>query len=69
MLLNPVDDVCEEKNIGTEENPRIIRLSKNLSVKEKEDYVNLMKIYNDVFPKVMNTLKSMILLSYNIQSQ
>ena len=47
--MKHVDDVVEEKNIGIEENPRIIKLSKNLSVKEKEDYVNLMKIYTDVF--------------------
>ena len=47
--MKPVDDVVEEKNIGTEENPRIIKLSKNLHVKEKENYVNLMKIYTNVF--------------------
>ena len=44
-----VDDAFEDKIIGTQENPRIIKLSKNLHVKEKEDYVNLMKRYNDVF--------------------
>ena len=31
--IKPDDDVVEEKNIGTEENPRIIKLSKNLLVK------------------------------------
>ena len=35
--MKPADDVVEEKNIGTEENPRIIKLSKNLFVKEKEE--------------------------------
>ena len=47
--MKPVDDVVEEKNIGTEENPRIIKLSKKLPVKEKEDYVNFLKRYTDVF--------------------
>ena len=32
--MKHVDDVVEEKNIGTEENPKIIKLSKNLPVKE-----------------------------------
>ena len=36
-------------NIGTEENPKIVKLSKSLPVKEKEEYVNLMKKYTDVF--------------------
>ena len=47
----------EEKNIGTEENPRIIKLSKNLPIKEKEDYVNLMKIYTDVFSWIYKYIK------------
>ena len=33
--MKPIDDVVEDKNIGTEENPRIIKLSRNLRVKEK----------------------------------
>ena len=55
--MNPVDDVVEEKNIGIEENPRIIKLSKKLLVKEKEDYVNLMKRYTDVFSWSCEDLK------------
>ena len=55
--MKPVDDDVEEKIIGTEENPRIIKLSKNLPVKEKEDYVNLMKIYTDVFAWSYEDLK------------
>ena len=47
--MKPTDDAVEDKNIGTEEDPRIIKLSKNLLVKEKEDYINLMKRYTDVF--------------------
>ena len=47
--MKPADDAVEEKNIGIEENPKIIKLSKNFPIKEKEDYVNLMKRYTDVF--------------------
>ena len=47
--MKPTDDAVEDKNIGTEENPQIGKLSKNLLVKEKEDYVNLMKIYTNFF--------------------
>ena len=55
--MNPIDDVIEEKIIGTEENTWIIKLSKNLHVKEKEDYVNLMKRYTNVFPWSYEDLK------------
>ena len=47
--MKPVGDAIEEKNIGTEENLRIIKLSKKFPVKEKEDYANLMKRYTGVF--------------------
>ena len=47
--VKPVKNAIEDRNIGTEENPKIIKLSKNLPVKEKEEYVNLMKKYTDVF--------------------
>ena len=29
------DNVVEDKNIATEETPRVVKLSKNLSIKEK----------------------------------
>ena len=44
-----VDDAFEDKNIGTEENPKIIKLSKSFPVKEKEYYINLMKRYTKFF--------------------
>ena len=47
--MNLVYDVVEDRNIGTEENPQIIKLSKNIYVKEKVEYINLMKMYTDVF--------------------
>ena len=36
--VKPVENVVEDRNIGTEENPKIIKLSKNLPIKEKEEF-------------------------------
>ena len=55
--VKPVENVVEDKNIGTEENPKIRKLSKKLSAKEKDEYVNLMKKYTDVFAWSYNDLK------------
>ena len=55
--FKPVEKVVEDKDIGTEENPRIIKLSKKLSAKEKDEYVNLMKKYTDVFAWGYDDLK------------
>ena len=33
--VKPAENVVEDRNIGTEENPKIVKLSKNLLVKEK----------------------------------
>ena len=35
--VKPVDNVVEEKNIGTEETPRIIKMSKIFPIKEKKN--------------------------------
>ena len=45
------------KNIGTQENPKIVELSKNMSAKEKEEYVNLMKKHTNVFSQSYENLK------------
>ena len=50
-------NVVEDKNIGIEEAPKIVKLSKNLPVKEKEEYTNLMKNYIDVFAWSYEDLK------------
>ena len=52
-----VGDAVEDKNIGTKENPKIIKLSKKLPEKEKEEYVKLMKKYTDVFSWSYEDLK------------
>ena len=55
--MKPVGDAVEDKNIGTEENPKIIKLSKKLPEREKEEYVKLMKKYTDVFSWSYEDLK------------
>ena len=55
--VKPAEDVVEDKNIGTEDNPKIVRLSKKLPAKEKDEYVKLMKKYIDVLAWSYNGLK------------
>ena len=55
--MKPVGDAVEDKNIGTEENPKIIKLSKKLPEREKREYVELMKRYTDVFAWSYEDLK------------
>ena len=43
LKVKPAENVVEDKNIGTEENPRIVKLSKKLPTKEKDEYVNMIK--------------------------
>ena len=41
--VEPAMDAIEDVDIGTEGDPKIVKLSKKLPTKEKEGYVNLMK--------------------------
>ena len=45
----PVDVEVEECNIGTEQEPKIINIFKNLTIEIKEKYIKLMKEFYDVF--------------------
>jgi hypothetical protein len=47
----------EDCNIGTEENPKIIKLLKTLSTEVKQDYIKLMKDFPDVFAWSYDDLK------------
>ena len=53
----PRDDEVEECNIGTEKDPRVIKLSKNLTKESKEKYIKLMKEFHDVFAWTYDDLK------------
>jgi hypothetical protein len=55
-IIENKDDV-EDYNIETKENQKIIKLSKTLSPKVKQDYVKLMKDFLDVFAWSYNDLK------------
>ena len=35
--VKPIDNAIEDRNIGTKENPKIVKLSKNLPAKEKKN--------------------------------
>ena len=53
----PRDDEVEECNIGTERDPKIIKISKNLTKESKERYIKLMKEFYDVFAWTYDDLK------------
>ena len=55
--VDPATYVVEDINIGTEEDPKIIKLSKKLPAVEKDGYVKLMKKYTDVFAWSYEDLK------------
>ena len=47
--LVPNCEYMEEVNIGTEEQPKIIKIARTLSPESKHRYISLMKEYSDVF--------------------
>ena len=47
--VHPTGNDIEDRNIGTEDSPRIVKLSRNFPVAEKERYIHLMKNYTNVF--------------------
>ena len=48
---------CIEINIGTEEKPRKIKIGKGTSVKERNDLIELVKDFRDVFSFTYDELK------------
>jgi len=47
--MEPNEGEVEHCNIGTEEEPKIIKISKNLSPDERGEYVSMLKKFSDVF--------------------
>ena len=43
------DDEVEECNIGTKADPKVIKISKNLTKESRERYIKLMTEFHDVF--------------------
>jgi hypothetical protein len=55
--VTPNEGEAEDCNIGTEKEPRLIKLSKNLTPENKERYLKLMKEFSDVFAWSYEDLK------------
>ena len=47
-----------EVNIGTDQNPKIIKIGKGTSQKERNELINLVKEYRDVFAFTYDELKA-----------
>ena len=57
LKVDPSQDVVEDKNIGTEDDLKIVKPSKKLPAKERDEYVSLMKKYTYVFTWSYDDLK------------
>ena len=57
QLVPSCEDV-EDVNIGTNEQPRIIKITRTLSPKSKQKYISLMKEYSNVFSWSYKDLKA-----------
>ena len=55
--MTPRDEDVEECNIGTETDPKVIKISKNLTKESKEKYIKLMKESYDVLAWTYDDLK------------
>lgn len=55
--VKPSHEDVEDVNVGTEENPKIVKLSTKMSTEAKEKYVKLLKQYLDVFSWSYDDLK------------
>ena len=55
--VKPSHEDVEDINVGTEEDPRIVKLSTKLSLEAKQKYVKLLKQYSNVFAWSYNDLK------------
>lgn len=53
-----IDNQIEDYNIGSEEGPQMIRLSKGIPLQYRLRYLNLFKIYKDVFSWSYEDLKA-----------
>jgi len=56
--MQPLNAEIEDCNIGTEHNPKMIKLSKTLPPDQKLKYVELFKEFQDVFTCIYEDLKS-----------
>ena len=64
--MQPLNPEIEDCNIGTTQDPKMVKLSKALPPNQKLKYIELFKEFQDVFAWRYEDLKSMILRSSNI---
>ena len=55
--VHPNENDIQDQNIGTEDSPKIVKLSRNLPPEEKNKYINMMKNYTNVFSWIYEDLK------------
>ena len=55
--VQPQEDESHDHNIGTKDQPKIVKLSKALPIEEKSKYVEIMKKNSDVFAWSYEDLK------------
>jgi hypothetical protein len=65
-IIKPGDYI--EVNIGTDQDPRMIKIGKGTSEKERKDLINLVKNYRDVFSFTYDELKAYKKMLFNIPS-
>jgi len=58
MKMEPLKYNIEEWNIGSEEDIKMIKLSKSLPPHKKVKYIELLKEFQDVFAWIYEDLKS-----------
>ena len=56
--MEPLRVDIEECNIGTEEKPKLLKISKSVPPNEKVKYINLFKEFQDIFSLSYEDLKS-----------
>ena len=56
--IEPLKSDIEECNIGSEEDPKMIKLSKSLPPNEKVNYIQLLKEFQDIFSLNYEDFKS-----------
>jgi hypothetical protein len=56
--LQPQPEEVEDYNIGSNENPKLVKLSKYLPIEQKKQYAKFLKEYKDVFSWSYEDLKT-----------
>lgn len=71
LKMQPLNALIEDSNIGTTENPKMVKLSKTFPPDKKPKYIDLFKEFQDVFSWSYEDLKSYdtSVIQHNIPSK